>query len=766
MLKWLVILMLLVLPAGASAQQPADRQVAVRADASRDTLELPDGFVGAPPPQLPATISRDGEGRTTVRAIALDAPLRLDGSLDEDIYRTITPISDFIQNEPQHGAPATEKTEVWLSFDNDNLYVSIRASESQPDRMIVNEMRRDSSAVLQNENFQFVFDTFYDRRNAVSFQFNPIGGRMDGQIANESQYNGDWNPIWSVQVRRQANSWTAEAAVPFKSIRYNPGANPIWGFQARRINRWKNETSYLTLLPAGTGVSGHQRVSQFATLVGLQMPSGSRVLDLKPYLISDLTTDLISTRRRRNDVSGDFGLDAKYALTQNLTADFTYNTDFAQVEADEQQVNLTRFSLFFPEKREFFLENQGIFQFGGANTNNTSETPVMFYSRRIGLDAGRPVPLDAGGRLSGRIGEYSLGFINIQAGDVDEFGIRSTNFTAARLRRDILRRSSVGALYTRRSVALNGAGDAELYGVDGRFAFFDNLEVNTYWAQTKTPARNDDDVSYRGQIDYDGDRYGFQTERLVVGRDFEPQVGFMRREDFNKMRGMFRFSPRPRNRFRAVRQFTYQTSIEYFTDNDDEFESRERRLEFTAEFQSSEQLEMNLVEFRERLVAPFEIADNVTIPAGMYQYANLEANFRVGQQRRASGTWVLEAGKFYGGTRYTVGYNSARVKVTPQLAFEPSFSINRVDLPYGEFTAKLASTRTTYTITPLMFVSGLVQYNSSNNLFSSNVRLRWEYQPGSELFVVYNDGRDTSFDGFPQLQNRSFVVKVNRLFRF
>jgi len=229
---------------------------------------------------------------------------------------------------------------------------------------------------------------------------------------------------------------------------------------------------------------------------------------------------------------------------------------------------------------------------------------------------------------------------------------------------------------------------------------------------------------------------------------------------------MLRFSPRPQNRFKAVRKFSYQTSIEYYTNSDDQFESRERRLEFSSEFQSSEQLEINLVEFRERLVEPFGIADNVTIPEGDYHYANIEVNFEVGQQRRASGTWFVEAGSFYDGTRTSFGYNSARVKITPQLAVEPSISINRVELPYGDFTAKLASARTTYTITPLMFVSGLVQYNSSNRLFATNVRMRWEYQPGSELFVVYNDGRDTTGDGFPDLQNRSVIVKVNRLFRF
>jgi hypothetical protein len=764
----IVVLALLAvsLTRAASAQQPPAQEALAGTVDVAGTLELPESFAGAPPPQLPASVSRDAEGRTTVRAVRLTTPLRLDGSLDEALYRTITPISGFVQNEPANGEPATEKTEIWLSFDADNVYVSMRASESAPERMIVNEMRRDSFNVLQNENFQFAFDTFHDGRNAVSFQFNPIGGRMDGQVTNESQYNGDWNPIWNLHVQRTAGGWTAEAAVPFKSLRFRPGTAQIWGFQSRRINRWKNEVSYLTPLPAGTGVNGHSRVSNFSTMVGLEVPSGSRPLDLKPYVTSNVTTDLAGAAPVRNKVGKDFGFDAKYAVTQNLTADFTYNTDFAQVEADEQQINLSRFSLFFPEKREFFLENQGIFQFGGANSNAGSETPVLFYSRRIGLDAGQQIPLEAGGRLSGRVGRYTVGVMNIQTEDVDAINLASTNFTAARVKRDILRRSSIGAIVTRRSVATSGAGDAGTLGVDGTFAFFSNLSVNTYWAQTKTPGTGDDDTSYRAQMEYAGDRYGVQLERTAVGRDFDPQVGFMRREDFHKMRGQLRFSPRPVNHFTAVRKFTYQTSVEHFTDPDNNFESRERHLEFSGDFNSSDSFGFDLSEFRENIVRPFTLVPGVEVPAGEYKYTALEASFTVGQQRRMSGTWTASAGQFYGGTRTTIGFSGARVKVTPQFSFEPGISINRVDLPYAEFTAKLASTRATYTITPLMFVSGLVQYNSTANAMSTNVRLRWEYQPGSELFVVYNDGRDTFGSRFATLQNRALIFKINKLFRF
>ena len=714
-------------------------------------------------------MSRDAEGRTTVRVVRLSAPLRVDGNLDEELYQTVKPISDFIQVEPRAGSPASEKSEVWLSFDDQNFYVSLRASETAPERLVVNEMRRDSFNIIQNENFQFALDTYYDKRSAVSFQFNPIGGRMDGQVASESAFNSDWNPIWTLKVHRVEGGWTAEAAVPFKSLRYGPGRTQVWGIQFRRINRWKNETSYLTKLPANTGINGHGRVSQYATMVGLEVPEGgTHTLEVKPFLTSTTTTDLTARPQLRNDFGKDIGLDAKYSVTKNLTADLTVNTDFAQVEADEQQVNLTRFSLFFPEKREFFLENQGLFQFAVPNSggNNTADTPTIFYSRRIGLDSGREVPVNAGGRVSGRVGRYSVGVMDIETRDVDAFKLPSTNFSVVRLKRDLFRRSSIGALYTRRSMMANGSGEAQTFGLDGAFSFFQNLHFATYWATSRNPNVTKDDTSYRAQMFYNADRWGLQVDRLMVGDNFDPQVGFIPRDDFAKTRLFARFSPRPRKRFRRFRKFTYQGAIDYYEDGRGNPDTRTQQLEFNADFASSEKFTIRYDDSFERLDRPFAIATGVRLPVGDYNYRKLTTEFQVGQQRLASGTWWLETGSFYDGDRRAFGYRSPRVKLNEHVYLEPGFSINKVTLPQGNFTAKLASTRATYTFTPAMFVSGLVQYNSSNNSLSTNVRLRWEYQPGSELFVVYNDGRDTTGDRTAMLQNRAFIIKINRLFRY
>ncbi len=741
------------------------------AGASTAVLALPPGIAGAAPPSLPSTVARDDQGHVTVRAVRLSSPLRVDGALDEELYRSATPISDFIQVDPRGGEPATEKTEVWIAFDSTNVYVAMRAHESQPERMIVNEMRRDSFNLFQNENFQFAFDTFFDRRNSVSFQFNPLGGRMDGQVTNESQFNADWNPLWRLQVRRQADGWTAEAAIPFKSLRYKQGSTQLWGFQARRISRWKNEISYLTLLPRNVGNNGHARVSLYAPMIGLELPqTGTRVLDLKPYVTSSVTTDRNPSAPLDNVLGKNAGLDVKYSLTQNMTADLTVNTDFAQVEADEQQVNLTRFSLFFPEKREFFLENQGLFQFasGGANNNNQTDTPTLFYSRRIGLDSGVQIPIDAGGRVSGRIGRYSLGVMNIQTGDLHSaVSPTATNFSVARLRTDVLRRSAIGAIFTRRSRTAQFDEPADTIGLDGSFNFYQNISFNTHWAVTENPGvSGGGNTSYRGQGQWNADRWGIQGEFAHVGDNFDPQVGFVRRDDFTKGRMFFRFSPRPRTRFRSVRKFSYQGFVNHYADRDGRLVTRDQNLEFNMEFNSSDRLTFQWEQNYELLLAPFNIASGVVVAPGSYRQKTLTAEFQIGQQRNGSGTWWVETGPFYSGDRTAFGYRAGRVRLTPQVALEPTLSVNKVSLPFGDFTTTLLSTRATFTIKPLMFVSGLVQYNSSNNSLSTNVRLRWEYQPGSELFVVYNDGRDTTGDRFATLQNRALVVKINRLFRY
>ena len=350
-----------------------------------------------------------------------------------------------------------------------------------------------------------------------------------------------------------------------------------------------------------------------------------------------------------------------------------------------------------------------------------------------------------------------------------------------RLKRDLLRRSSVGAIFTRRSVSSRGPGAGETYGVDGTFAFYDALSINTYWARTRTPDSRllaapaagaaPDDVSYRAQLNYAGDRYGVELEHLVVGTDFNPEVGFLRREDFARSYGLFRFSPRPQ-RLAAIRKLIWEGRFDYITDRRGVLETRQAFGQFGIEFENSDRLTFDYTRNYEYLDRPFRIARDVAIPVGGYRFQDLLASFELGRQRRFSGLVTAQHGGFFGGTKTSLGFglgggiSSGRLEITRQLSFEPGLSINRITLPQGRFTTNLVTTRTTYTATPLMFFSALVQYNSANASLGANLRFRWEYQPGSELFVVYNEQRDTLVPRFPGLENRAVVVKINRLFRF
>ncbi|HUR32652.1 MAG TPA: DUF5916 domain-containing protein [Vicinamibacterales bacterium] len=727
------------------------------------------GEAAAPVP--PAVASRDEAGDVTIRAVRVSSPIRVDGRLDEPDYETTLAITDFVQQEPNEGQPATERTESWVFFDDDNIYVSARCWDTHPERMVANEMRRDTNQLRQNDTFAVLLDTYHDRRNGFLFYANPIGGFADSQITDENPPNVDWNTIWDVKTGRFNGGWTIEMAIPFKSLRYGPGRDQTWGINLRRVVRWKNEWAHLTQIPrALTTFRGILKVSSAATLVGLQAPSAGQNLELKPYAISSMSTDNTVKPSVVNDLAARIGGDAKYGITSNLTADFTVRTDFAQVEVDEQQVNLTRFNLFFPEKRDFFLEGQGIFAFAGRQSSGLNagvgDTPYLFFSRRIGLDAGRSIPIQAGGRLTGKAGKFSLGALNVETADDPAVNVNAANFTVLRAKRDILRRSSIGAMITHRSALVGRAGSNDGYGADATFSFFQNLRMDTYLARTRTGGKNGGDTSYRGLFDYNADKYGVQAERLDVGRNFNPEIGFVRRLDMRRNYGMLRYSPRPKG-IQHVRRLTFQGSLNYTTNTTNRLDTRQAVLQVQTEFTNSDLAMVSFTPQFERLVVPFAITPGVRIPAGGYDYHTTHVEYQAGQQRKMSGTLLFENGSFYDGTRTSVGASTARVQITPQMSLEPSLQIDWVDLREGRFTAKVVRTRATYTLTPRIYVSGIVQYNSTNTSVGSNLRFRWEYRPGSEIFVVYTDDYDTvDKAGVDALRNRAFVIKVNRLLRF
>ncbi|MEO7157768.1 MAG: DUF5916 domain-containing protein [Vicinamibacterales bacterium] len=707
----------------------------------------------------------------TVRAHRVAQPIRIDGRLDDEAYKSTPAITDFVQQEPDEFKPATEKTDAWIFFDDDNIYISARNWETHPERRVANEMRRDTSQLRQNDSFGVMFDTFHDKRNGYIFYANAIGGMADSQVTDEGPPNADWNTVWNVRTADFDGGWTIEMAIPFKSLRYQPGTEQTWGVNLRRVVRWKNEWSYLAQVPrALTTFRGLLKISSAGTLEGLQVPAGGSNLELKPFALAGVSTDRTVTPIVDQDVTGRIGGDVKYSITQNLTADLTINTDFAQVEVDEQQVNLTRFNLFFPEKRDFFLEGLGTFAFAGRASAGlgagAGDTPYLFFSRRIGLDQSRVIPLIAGGRATGKAGKFTFGAINVQTDNDPSAKIEDANFTVLRAKRDVLRRSSIGGMFTHRSATPGRLGANDGYGLDAALSFYQNVRIDTYVAVTNTEGRAGDSLSYRGLFDYVGDKYGIQAERLVVEPNFLPEVGFVRRTDMRRNFGMLRYSPRPK-RVPNVRKLTTQASLNYLTNNQDRLDTREAVARSEAEFTNSDLLSITYTDSFERLVRPFAIATGVTLPVGGYDFHTTRVGYTAGQQRRFSGELVYETGSFYNGDRQSIALNTGRLQITPQVSLEPSVSINRVDLAQGTFTAKVARTRATYTITPRMFVSGIVQYNSAGTSFGSNVRFRWEYRPGSELFVVYTDDFNTEElrPDVSSLRNRALVIKFNRLFR-
>jgi hypothetical protein len=726
-------------------------------------------------------ITRDAQGHPTVRAVRVGEGIVVDGRLNERFYETASPFDDLIQAVPVSRGVPSERTDVWIGFDEANLYVAARVWDSLGEAgWIANEMRRDSTQLRANDSFGIYFDTYRDRRNSVGFFVNPIGGFAEVQITNEATPNFDWNPVWDLATGRFNGGWTVEMAIPFKSLRYRPGVEQIWGIQIRRSVLRSNEWSYLTAVPiqvAGSGPNAVFRVSMYGDLVGIEAPPIGRNLDVKPFATSRISTDRVVAPAVENDWLADAGLDVKYAVTQNLAVDLTLNTDFAQVEVDEQQVNLTRFNLLFPEKREFFLEGRGVYDFGVGRLGSSGPgggsgaAPTLFYSRRIGLQGSALVQVLAGGRMTGKVGPFDVGLLSIQTAEDETIGAVSTNFSVVRVKRDLFGRSNVGALFQNRSASIAAPGESNrAWGVDGSFGFNDEASLVTYYARSHTPGLAGNDQSYRARFNYDADLIGGTADYVVVGNEFNPEIGFVRRRDFRNTALSARFSPRPAA-IPWIRQMGFQGDVNYFENERARYvESRDRSGQFSLDLENGDAFAVNATDTLEFLARSERISGALFEP-GRYTWVDYQASYRFGPQRRWQGNLGVQWGGFYTGERFSVSLANGRVEVHPQLSIEPSLELNWLDLPQqthsGQYNQHVARTRVTYTMTPRAYVSGLVQYSTGSQTVSGNFRLRWEWAPGSELFVVYTEDRNTGALGerWSELSTRALVIKVTRLFR-
>ena len=723
-----------------------------------------------------STMIRESSGKVTVRAMKLQTPIKFDGVLDDAIYRTMAPYTDFIQQEPNEGKPATDRTEAWIVFDETYVYVSARLYEADREHRVARDMRRDSPNLYNNDHFAVMLDTFNDHRNGYGFATNSLGALFDFYATNE-QPSSNWNGLWESRASNFDGGWSVEIRIPFRTLRVQAGSD-TWGVNLRRMSRWKNETSFLSAVPRSWGRRALNKVSSAATLTGIAAPDAGLNLDVKPYALGSQLTNRAATPAVNNKRDGNVGLDVKWGITPQLVADLTVHTDFAQVEDDDAQVNLTRFSLFVPEKREFFLEGQDAFAFGGVGGgggagpggnfnssgvhNTTDLSPILFYSRRIGLVSGTIAPIEGGARLLGKSGGWQVGALSMRAAAVESVRESRTDYSVLRVNRDVFRRSRIGFVATNSNPLADTSNTVA--GVDAQFNLRDNLSVSGYAAHSQFKGNTGDETSYRSKFDLNGDRYGLVLEHLFVGDGFNPGVGFLRRSAFRRSLALARFSPRPKH-IASVRRFTVQGSADYITAPNGRVQSEEFKSLFATELSNGDTFNAELSQAFERLEKPFTVARGVTIPIGQYRYNLVRSTYALGTQRPVSGTVVLAHGSFYNGTLTEVTWRG-RLDLSPQLIAEPTVSFNHVAGPYGKGETNLLGSRLTFTVNPRMFVGALVQYQSRTQSVATNVRFRWEYQPGSELFVVYSDGRSTTEPGFPALDNRSVVVKATKLFRW
>ena len=709
------------------------------------------------------------DGRRTVTAVETRGSITLDGALDEEAWRRAEPATDFVQAEPHEGQPASEPTDVRLVFDRDALFIGVDCRDEADARTIINDIRKDFPAGDQ-DTFEVILDTFGDRRNGFVFVTNAVGAKSDTQIANEGRdVNTSWDAVWTVAARRTEHGWSAEMRIPFKTLRFERGAGHLWGINFSRRIRRKNEVDYWSAVPR---VYNLYRASLAGSLSGLPDASQGRNLRLKPWVASDSTRSVGGASFNN---SGQIGLDAKYGVTPSLTLDVTVKPDFAQAEADEQQVNLTQFSLYFPEKREFFLENSGMFYFGdipresrvgGFRFMVPEEEVLLFFSRRIGLtDAGEQIPIVAGGRLTGRAGAYGVGAMTIQT---EGQGARpGDNYTVLRGRRDILRNSDVGAIFLARQSSGASSDRNQVAGLDANFRFMNALSINGFLTRSFTPGVTGGQMAGKGSAAWNDNFVHTQYSFLTVGDHFRDDIGFIKRTGIRKHFADFGVRQRPEwLRKSGIRESHPHTRYNIYTDQSGTKVSHTNHVAEAIFFERGGVLEVQWNPRFERIATPFKIRPDQSFAPGSYAWNEFAAELETDHSRLISGSTIVTLGGFWNGTQRTVKAGVI-VRPTYHLTFDVAMQRNdiRLPLPMHDFVTNLVSSRVGFAFNTRMFLDTLVQYNTDLKQFSANVRFDLIHRPLSDLFVVYNEQQLTSPPS-PVNPGRGLIVKYTHMLAF
>jgi len=704
-----------------------------------------------------------------VSAVRASGAITLDGALDEAAWREAPLANGFIQNDPREGTAATYDTEVRLLYTDDALYFGVWAKDAEPSKIIVSDTKKDYNTG-SSDGFRIVLDTFHDGRNAYQFATNPSGAKWDSQMANEGRdNNSNWDGIWDVKTRVTETGWFAEIWIPFRTLKFSDADPQVWGINFERKLRRLNEDSYWSPIPR---IYDAQRVSLAGTLEGMRGLQAGKSLRVKPYVLTS------GSRVTTKPLAGDFqgGLDVKYGVTNGLVWDFTVNTDFSQVEADEQQVNLTRFNLFFPEKRDFFLENQGIFSFGqennfggggnfGAGRTNQTQDMRLFFTRRIGLsDEGQALPILGGTRLSGRQGAYSVGVLNIQ--QREDQGVPATNFSALRLRRDVLANSDIGAVLLDKEV--NGPSFNRLAGMDANFRF-GNLTLNGFAARTFSPSNatssRGSELTSRATFDYRNRQWRTNLRFTTIGEGFNDELGFIPRVGVNELNGQINRTLRPKWLPSFIRELGPHWVISQFNRQDGgAVDQRAQDFHFPFSFANGSFLELGVNSNLEVIRTPFTLNNSrgAQVGTGRYEYSESFITYRPNESARFSSGLRYGIGRFYDGYKRSYAWGPT-YRPNEKLNMSVTMQLNDITLPAASYLSTLTTTRVNYNFNTKVFVNALLQYSTDSHQLSSNIRLNIIHRPLSDFFFVYNEHRD---ERYGIMQDRSLIAKMTYMVAF
>lgn len=687
---------------------------------------------------------------------------KIDGDiLNEEIWASIPAIEEMWQTQPNLGESSSEKTSIRIAYSNTYLYLGVICYDSAPERLVVSDARRDAD-LTNTDAFMFILDTYHDLQNGFVFGTNPIGIEYDAQVDNEGQgnfnanrqqggtiggFNINWDASWEVKTRVTDYGWVAEFAIPFRTLRYKTGDNVTWGFNFRRNIRKTNEINYWAPIPVGFTLN---RLSLAGDLTNLNLKSPGN-LKFIPYILnqnSKVSTD------NNIDSKIEVGADLKYSISPSVTLDLTYNTDFAQVEVDEEQVNLDRFNLFFPEKRPFFLENAGLFGVGSPGEVD------LFFSRRIGIGAGgQPVPIIGGTRLSGRINKTSVGFLSMFTEGISESEVPQNNFSVARVNHEFGGRSALGAAFIGRFGMDQVEGDRnQTFAIDGKWGLGKKARLSGYFAKSNTPGIVDKDHSLKMQADYQWNNWEISSAYTEVGEGFNPEVGFLLREAFRKPEFRILYHLRPRNKMAGLLELRPHVSYRSYWDFNGFLETSFLHIDNHWEWVSGLEIHTGINYTVEGVKQDFEISEGVVVPQGTYRHNEAQIVFRTNLSKPFYLSTRHVLGGFFGGERYansgTMGF-----RVGDKFNSELTIVLNDIRLPQGDFDSNVFRARLSYSFTPRIYAQSLMQYNSASEIWSANIRFGWLQQANTGLFLVYNYVDRTDF-----FNQASLTIKYSRMF--